>query len=203
MGCINYDSCEYAFEYRCMSDPECAPIGEFYLEACQPILNGSLTTGNCSDECKYGLTAYLNYMWPGVDSTNPDDYCTCAGAPGCDSIGDILQSMGCIDETILNDCPAIFNYQCMGIENETCGPIGMNYVEACQLVFNGTITSGECPYDCSLGLTAYLDYMWPNINSSDVADYCSCGDDIGCSTVSGTIYIISYQASILYDMKIK
>ena len=191
MGCIDDDSCEYAFEYRCMSDPECAPIGEFYLEACQAILNGSLTSGTCPDKCKYGLTSYLNYMWPDVDSTNPDDYCTCAGSPGCDSIGDILQSMGCIDKAALNDCASVFQYQCMGIDNETCGPIGENYLDECQYILNGSVTSGICTDDCRWALTGYLDYVWPNIDSQDPDAYCSCsasnpGD---CDSVGGNVYI--------------
>ena len=70
-------SCEDDFNNTCLTDPICAPIAEFYLEACQPILNGSVTSGNCSDECKYGLTSYLKKTYGNADSTTITDYCTC------------------------------------------------------------------------------------------------------------------------------
>ena len=91
MGCINYDECGYVFNVQCMNDPDCAPLGENYFQACEYIINGSVTSGTCSEDCRLGLTVYLDYMWPNIDSQNPDDYCECAPNNGdCESIGGIV-----------------------------------------------------------------------------------------------------------------
>ena len=91
MGCIDYDECGYVFNAQCMTDPDCEPIGQNYLHVCDPILNGSLTTGDCPYDCLVGLTAYLDYMWPDIDSTTVSDYCECSPSnEDCDSIAGII-----------------------------------------------------------------------------------------------------------------
>lgn len=88
MGCIDKNECGYVFNYVCGTDPDCQPIGETYLDACEYILNGSVNSGTCTDDCRWGLTAYLDYVYPDVDSQNPDDYCNCAADnEDCDSKG--------------------------------------------------------------------------------------------------------------------
>ena len=181
---VNGSICDYDFA-MCMNDTNCAPIADYYINvACNEIINGNVTSGNCTDQCKYGFTSYLSYVYQNIDSTTVSDYCDCGNNTACSEVSMVLEDMGCIDETILNDCHSVFAYGCQGIYNETCGPIGDYYLGECEMIINGSLTSGDCPYDCLVGLTAYVDTMWPNVNSTSTSDYCTCPDP-ECSAVSG------------------
>ena len=100
MGCIDKDDCNFVFNYRCLSDPDCEPLAMQYFADCSQFIdmtyNGSLT--ECPAACDASLKAYLNYTFGYDDDKNIDEYCNCNGQYECVTITGWYADLGCGQE---------------------------------------------------------------------------------------------------------
>eukprot|EP00485_Elphidium_margaritaceum_P022833 CAMPEP_0202711274 /NCGR_PEP_ID=MMETSP1385-20130828/23099_1 /ASSEMBLY_ACC=CAM_ASM_000861 /TAXON_ID=933848 /ORGANISM="Elphidium margaritaceum" /LENGTH=793 /DNA_ID=CAMNT_0049370969 /DNA_START=56 /DNA_END=2437 /DNA_ORIENTATION=- len=185
IGCIP-KNCEFEFGY-CLADAECAPIADAYLAACEPLLEGSLSSATqCPVDCMQTFQAYIAQVYNGTQEDSISDYCQCSpGNDGCTAAMAELDRLSCNDA---DDC-TYRDYQC-SLDSD-CAPLRDAYFAACQIFVNGTyldagLSFDSCPLECGVALRAYVDQLYGGVVEDQLlGEYCNCNANTQCTAISG------------------